>query len=104
MGTNVASEATLARATQGPALAQVFCDHVQYVARALRHFGVAAVDIEDECQEVFLVALRKFGDFEGRSSVRTWLYRIAWKTAANYRRRARPAEPLGREPAVAAEQ
>lgn len=104
MQDEVASVATLPRVASAPAFAQVFAEHVQYVARALRNFGVAASDVEDECQEVFLVALRKLGEFEGRASVRTWLYRIAWKTAANYRRRARPPETLAHEPVGSADQ
>lgn len=100
----MANVATLPTVAPAANLAQAFTEHVQYVARALRHFGVAAPDLEDECQEVFVVALRKLAAFEGRASMRTWLYRIAWKTAANYRRRARPPEPLVCDPAVAAEQ
>ena len=34
-------------------------------------------DAEDQVQETLLRAWRAYGDFEGRSSVRTWLYRIA---------------------------
>ena len=34
-------------------------------------------DAEDLVQETYLHAWRHFGSFEGRSSVRTWLYRIA---------------------------
>lgn len=34
-------------------------------------------DAEDMVQETFLRAWRAYGDFEGRSAVRTWLYRIA---------------------------
>ena len=31
---------------------------------------------EDATHDVFLKAYRKLGEFKGRSSVRTWLYRI----------------------------
>lgn len=34
-------------------------------------------DAEDVVQETYLRASRSYGEFEGRSSVRTWLYRIA---------------------------
>jgi RNA polymerase sigma-70 factor (TIGR02960 family) len=40
-------------------------------------------DAEDLCQETLLAAWQGIGSFEGRSSVRTWLYRIATNRCLN---------------------
>ena len=54
------------------------------------------VDAEDMLQEVMLAAWRGLDRFQGRASVRTWLYRIATNRCLNALRdsgRRRPAEP-----------
>ena len=43
--------------------------------------------VEDLCQEVFLVAWSKLGNFEGRSSLKTWLCAIAQNKVADFYRR-----------------
>ncbi|WP_433295540.1 RNA polymerase subunit sigma-70 [Actinoplanes sp. CA-030573] len=48
-------------------------------------------DAEDALQETLLAAWRGIGGFEGRSSLRTWLYRIATNRCLNARRRVPPA-------------
>jgi RNA polymerase sigma-70 factor (TIGR02960 family) len=45
-------------------------------------------DAEDALQETLLTAWRGFGSFEGRSSIRTWLYKIATNRCLNARRAA----------------
>jgi len=40
--------------------------------------------VEDIAQEVFLKCYRALGQFEGRSSFATWLYRITVNTAINF--------------------
>ncbi len=51
-------------------------------------------DAEDALQETLLAAWKGFGGFEGRSSLRTWLYQIATNRCLNARRSAsrRPAK------------
>lgn len=47
-------------------------------------------DAEDAVQETMLAAWRGLGGFEGRSSLRTWLYRIASNVAVRMAERAGP--------------
>jgi RNA polymerase sigma-70 factor (ECF subfamily) len=51
-------------------------------------------DGEDALQDSLLAAWRALGEFEGRASIRTWLYRIATNRCLNARRAAsrRPAK------------
>jgi RNA polymerase sigma-70 factor (TIGR02960 family) len=50
-------------------------------------------DAEDAMQEVLLAAWQGMDGFEGRSSIRTWLYRIATTRCLNARRSSRRRQP-----------
>ena len=59
-----------------PELDTIYQEHsrpIYYLA--LRMLG-DPTQAEDATHDVFLKAYRKLGDFKGRSSIRTWLYRI----------------------------
>lgn len=65
------------------------------LAHCYRMLG-SADEAEDLVQETYLRAWRAYGAFEGRSSVRTWLYRIATNVCLDaLGQRARRALPSG---------
>ena len=66
----------------------VFREHAPFVWRLLRRLGVAERDVPDVTQEVFVVVHKNLAGFEGRSSMRTWVYGICIRAAADYRKRA----------------
>ncbi len=64
----------------------IYLEHVSMVWRGLRRLVVPEANIEDAVQDVFLVAHRRLADFEGRSSLKTWLYGIVLRVAKDHRR------------------
>ena len=81
-----------------PSFSEIFQEHSRYLWRALLGLGVRPGDVDDACQEVFLIVHRRLPEFDGRA-LRSWLYAICLRIASEYRRSARvrkevPAEEL----------
>jgi len=79
---------------------QIFDSHAPIVARTLRYLGVPESELMDAAQEVFLVVNRRHREFEGRSSLSTWIRQICLRVALSTRRRRgrRREEVLERPP------
>jgi RNA polymerase sigma-70 factor, ECF subfamily len=75
-------------ATAGLSIRDVHERHADFVWRSLQRLGVRAMDLEDQMQEVFIVAHRRLGSFDGSSELKTWLFGICLRVAAAHRRRA----------------
>jgi RNA polymerase sigma-70 factor (ECF subfamily) len=67
---------------------EVYDEHAAFVWRALRRLGVPDAHVRDAMQDVFLVMHRRLPEFDGRAKVTTWLFRVCFNTARDYRRRA----------------
>jgi RNA polymerase sigma-70 factor (ECF subfamily) len=93
------TEATLERAAPGPS-ADSITDQLESYRRELtaycyRMLG-SAFEAEDAVQDTFVKAWQAADRFEGRSSLRSWLYRIATNVCldmlSSRQRRARPMD------------
>jgi RNA polymerase sigma-70 factor (ECF subfamily) len=65
---------------------EMYDAHFDFVWRSLRLLGIDDESVEDAIQDTFTVASRQLAHFEGRSTLRTWLFAILHRVAANYRR------------------
>ncbi len=76
----------------------VYDANVAFVWRNLRRLGVMDRDVEDKCQEVFVVAHRRWEEFVDRGhGPRAWLFQIVLRVASDARRHRRrhPVDPDG---------
>lgn len=71
-----------------PSLEEIYRTHVDFVWRMLCRSGLPEADARDACQEVFLTIHRALPDFEGRSSMSTWVFTICRSVARDFRNRA----------------
>lgn len=67
---------------------QVFHRFAGRVSRTLRSLGVDAASVDDAAQDVFVVLHAKLPEFEGRSSLSTWIYAVTYRVAQNHRRKS----------------
>lgn len=80
------------------AFRNLYDSQIDFVWRNLRRLGVPESELDDRAQEAFVIAHRRFDDFEERGhGPRAWLFQIVLRVASGARRHRRrhPEVPDG---------
>jgi len=72
---------------------EVYRTEFAFVWRSAKRLGVRDASLDDVVQEVFVVVHRRLADFEGRSSLKTWLFGITLRVVRDHRRATRRRDP-----------
>ncbi len=75
--------------TSAQTFSEFYAQHFAFVWRNAVRLGGLECAADDLAQEVFLVAHRRLGEFDGRSSARTWLFGILRNVVRTQRRATR---------------
>jgi RNA polymerase sigma-70 factor, ECF subfamily len=92
-----------ATAAARPTFAQVYEDQFSFAWRSALRLGTPRANIDDVVQEIFIVAHERLAAFEGRSSVKTWLFGIILNVVRAHRRALLARQPHALRPEVRAD-
>lgn len=90
-GENLGSWPLNDRVTESLTPRAIYERHADFAWRTLRRLGIGESEAGDALQDVFVIVHAKLSQFEGRSSVSTWLFTIC-RTVARERRRSAQRE------------
>jgi len=76
-----------------PSFDSVYDGFFPYIWRSVQRLGIPPSQADDVVQEIFIIVHRRLPEFEGRSTLKTWLYGIAlWVARAHRLQLRRPGE------------
>jgi RNA polymerase sigma-70 factor (ECF subfamily) len=101
-GADHGADESVSEEAAGFDLDQAYRAHAADVSRWIRQLA-RHDDVSDLLHEVFVVAQRRRAEFRGDASVRTWLYAIAVRVVAGFRRKQRLRRLFFLEPTPADE-
>jgi RNA polymerase sigma-70 factor (ECF subfamily) len=73
--------------------AEIYDSTFAFAWRIARRLGTPESNLDDVVQEIFLVAHRRQHEFEGRSSIKTWIYGIVFNIVRAHRRELATKHP-----------
>ena len=77
-----------------PDFPSIYRSEFPYVWKTLRRLGAPAQDLEDLAHDLFVVVYRHLSDFDPDRPLRPWLFGIAVRVVADFRRSPRSAREL----------
>ncbi len=77
------------RISPPPTFDHVYEQTFDFAWRSARRLGVPASAVDDVVQDAFLVVHRRLPTFEGRSSIKTWVFGILLRVVSDHRRTLR---------------
>lgn len=83
------NDATDAAATPEPAaftLDEIYHAHFDFVWRNARRLGIPETSADDVVQDVFMIVQRRIADFDGRTSLKAWIFGILVRVTRDHRR------------------
>lgn len=78
--------------------AELYESHFVFVWRTALRLGTPECNLDDVVQEAFIIAYRRQDQFEGRSSLKTWLYGIVFNVVRAHRREMGAKHPAALHP------
>ena len=69
-----------------PGLAQIYEQHFDFVWRNARRLGVPEASADDVAQDVFVIVQRRMADYDGRGSLKAWIFGILVRVVRDHRR------------------
>lgn len=79
-------------APEPPSLHSVYREHRQFVYRVTRQLGVHPHEAEDVVHDVFVIVGAKLEGYEGRGSLRSWLYGVTRRVVSHHHRGERRSQ------------
>jgi RNA polymerase sigma-70 factor (ECF subfamily) len=77
-----------------PPFDEIYEAHFSLVWRSARRLGIPEAHLEDVTQEIFLIVFRKLPGFEGRSTLRTWIFSIMLHVVRRQKQSLRANSPI----------
>jgi RNA polymerase sigma-70 factor (ECF subfamily) len=81
-----------------PTFAHLYEEYFAFAWRSARRLGAPEASLDDVVQEMFMIVHQQLPKFEGRSSIKTWMFGIVLNVVRAHRRALRTKHPHSLHP------